>query len=143
MQYEQIAERQYVIRIARGEKVIASLEAFCQQERIKGAFFFGIGAVDQVELAHYSVEDQKYSTKSFNQPLEVTNISGNVAVMGQELIIHAHGTFSDTQMNCIGGHIVEMTVSGTLELILTESAPLSKELDSQTGLKLLDLGNQI
>lgn len=143
MYFDQVAERQYVMRVGRGENVISAIEEFCLQEKITGAFFFGIGAVDQVELAHYDVNAQKYSTKTYNQPLEVTNVSGNIARHDDELIVHAHGTFSDTEMQCLGGHIVEMKVSGTLEIILTETSPLTKLKDDETGLKLLDLSGQI
>ena len=143
MNYEQVGERNFAIRVARGEAVVAALLAFCQQERIKGGFFTGIGAVGELELAHYSVEGKKYSTKQYSQPLEVTNMTGNVSVLDDELVVHTHGTFSDTEMHVVAGHIVEMTVSGTLEIFFTETSPLQKVADEETGLRLFDLGNTL
>lgn len=143
MVYEKFSNNQHVIRIARGERLIASLEKYCIAEKIKGAFFYGIGAADFAELAHYDVETQKYSTKVYNQALEITQLAGNMSLHEGELIIHAHGTFSDTEMRAIGGHIVDLQVSGTLEIFLTETAELNKLTDAETGLKLLDLPNTI
>lgn len=143
MYFEQVADRQYILRIARGENLIKSLENFCAQENITGGFFSGIGAVDKVELAHYDVESQQYSSQKLDQPLEVTNLTGTIAGHHDELIIHAHGTFSDTQMHCLGGHVVDCLVSGTLELLLIETEPLHKVSDPETGLKLLDLNSQL
>ena len=139
MHYEKLAHNQYVLRLARGENVFETLQKFCRQEQIDGAFFFGIGAVDKAELAHYNVETQKYSSKKFDQALEVTNLTGNIALHDKEIVIHAHGTFSDASMHCLGGHVVSLQVSGTLELWLHKSAALSKAIDEETGLKLFNL----
>lgn len=143
MFYEKLATDRFVLRLVRGEKVIPSLEEFCQHEQIEGGFFYGIGAVDQAELAHYNVDTQKYSSKKFDQALEVTNLTGTIALDREGLVIHAHGTFSDTEMHCLGGHVVELRVSGTLELILHTTTTLSKSIDTETGLKLLDLPHQL
>ena len=37
---------------------------------------------------------------------------------------------------CLGGHLIEVTVSGTIELCLTKTAKLTKQFDPETGLKL-------
>jgi predicted DNA-binding protein with PD1-like motif len=139
MHYEVLGQKQYALRLARGEKLMEGLATFCQREQIDGAFFTGIGAVDHAELAHYNVETQKYSTKQFDQALEVTHLTGTISRYEGEIIIHAHGTFSDTNMHCLGGHVVDMQISGTLELWLVKTAALSKLVDSETGLKLLNL----
>lgn len=70
-------------------------------------------------------------------------MTGNVSVLDDELVVHTHGTFSDTEMQVVAGHIVEMTVSGTLEIFFTETSPLQKVADEETGLRLFDLGNTL
>ena len=112
MYYEKLTHNQYILRLVRGENVFETLQKFCRQEQIVGAFFSGIGAVDKAELAHYNIETQKYSSQKFNQALEVINLTGNIALHEGEIIIHAHGTFSDTSMHCLGGHVVSLQVSG-------------------------------
>lgn len=132
-----------VVRVARGEKVVESLAKLVKTEKIDGGYFVGIGATDEVELAHYSVEGKKYSSETFNQPLEITNLTGNIAWFEGEPIVHCHATLSDPQMQCFGGHLVEARISGTLELFLTITDSLKKREDDETGLKLLSLtGNK-
>ena len=138
MEYQKF-EDSYIIRVARGEKIIESLTKLAEEEKILGGFFTGIGAADMIEIAHYSVDNKKYSSKIFNEALEITNITGNISNFENNPVIHCHGTFSDKNMNCFGGHIVEARVSGTLELVLNMVDKLSKKIDPETGLKILDL----
>lgn len=129
----------YVVRLARGEEIMASITQLVKDEDISGGFIFGLGAAKDVQLAHYSVADKKYSSKSFEQPLEITNITGSIAWLNSEPVVHCHVTCSDTQMNCYGGHLVEAVVTGTLELMLLITTKLEKKVDDQTGLKVLNL----
>ena len=46
--------------------------------RIAGGFFFGLGALDRVELANYDVSKKKYSSKKFTQALEMTSLLGSI-----------------------------------------------------------------
>jgi hypothetical protein len=139
MEDKKIDEQTTVLRVKRGERIIASIKKYCQDNKIKGGFFYGIGAVDEVELAHYNVSTKKYSSKKFAHALEMTNITGNIGVFENDLVIHAHATFADHEMNCLGGHLVEAKVSGTAEIFLTLLPTLPKLYDSETGLKLFQL----
>ena len=138
MKFKKINNHFYLIRLSRGEKIIASLESFCQKQKITGGFFFGLGAIDKVELAHYDVEKKKYSSLIFNQPLELTNLSGNIALFKNQLIIHAHATLADKKMRAFAGHLVEGIISGTGEIFLIKTPALKKFFDEGTGLKLFD-----
>lgn len=129
----------YLIRLKRGEKIVATLEDFFKKQKIQGGFFFGIGAVDSVELAHYDVRAKKYSTISFNLPLEMTSLIGNIGIFNKQLIIHAHATFSDKKMQPVAGHLVEATISGTGEIFFIKTRKLEKFFDQETGLKLFHL----
>ncbi|MCL5433216.1 MAG: DNA-binding protein [Patescibacteria group bacterium] len=128
-----------VIRISRGENIINSLKKFCVGQNIQGGFFFGLGAVDAVEIAHYDVSAKKYTSKKFDSSFEMTNISGDVGYANDELIVHAHATFADQEMQVIGGHLVEATVSGTVEIIFFPTEKLNKKYDKDTGLKIFNL----
>ena len=138
MQAKKFDPKNWVIRIERGEKIIETLKIFCQKQEISGGFFFGLGAVDQVELAHYDVGKKKYSSLKFKQPLEMTNITGSIG-QEKELIIHAHATFSDTKMRTLAGHLIEASISGTAEIYFIALPILPKKYDPETGLKLFDL----
>ena len=138
MQIKKLKSNNFFIKIKRGEEVIKSLTSICKEEKINGGFFFGVGAVDQVELAHYDVGKKKYSSLKFNQPLEMVNITGSIG-KEKDLIIHSHAVFSDPQMKTVGGHLVEARVSGTAEIYLVVLPKLRKKYDQETGLKLFAL----
>jgi len=134
MQYKHNGSH-FFIRIIRGEGIIEQLKSLCRKEKINGGFFYGIGAVDRVELAHYNVSSQKYSSLKFTQPLELTSLIGSIGVE-KELIVHAHAVLGNAKMETITGHLVEARVSGTAEIFLLKSGRLNKKLDPETGLKL-------
>ena len=130
----------YFIRLEKGEKIIESLKNFCIKNKVKCGYFFGIGALGKAELAHYIVESKKYTSKAFNQPLEITNMSGNITTMNEEVYLHCHITLSDEEMNAIAGHLKEGTISATCEIVLVKlNAKISRKHDDFIGLNLLDL----
>ncbi len=138
MWYQTIGRQDFILRIKRGELIIASLKNFCHKKKIFGGLFFGLGAVDEVELAHYDVSSKKYSSKKFDQPLEMTNLIGNIAIFKKELILHAHATFSDRKMAPIAGHLVEAKISGTAEVFIKKFPKLNKIYDEESGLKIFN-----
>ena len=141
MNYQKINRQNYIIRLARGERIIASLKKFCQKEKIKGGFFYGLGAVDEAEVAHYDVSTKKYSSKKFNTALEMVNLTGNIGFFQKEIIIHAHASFADKNIQPLAGHLVEAKISGTAEIFLTKTKKLEKFYDQKTGLKLFSFKN--
>jgi len=139
MFFKKLSPKTYLIRIKRGEKIIESLNKFCQKKKIFTGFFYGIGAVDQAEIAHYDVGKKKYSSKKFNLAMEMANITGNIGIFEKGLIIHAHATFSDVNMKALTGHLVEARISGTAEIHLASLPKINKLFDKETGLKLFNL----
>lgn len=141
MQYKKI-NNQIIFKLNKGEKIIESLNNLIAQEKILGAFFYGIGALSNVEIAHYNVTTQRYSTKIFENAMELTNLTGTIGTFENKPLIHAHATLADEAMNSYGGHLVEGTISGTLEVIIYNlDIELKKQVDTETGLKIFDLNS--
>jgi len=133
-------ENTYFIKLERGEKIIESIKDFCSENNIKCGYFSGIGALDEVELAHYIVENKKYTSKVFKQVLEVTNLTGNIATMDNEVYLHCHITLGDEEMKAISGHLKEGKISATCEIILVRlDAEINRKHDELIGLNLLDI----
>jgi hypothetical protein len=144
MQYQSINENTFVIKIKRGEKIIESLQKFCQKEKVVNGFFYGLGAVDWVKLGEYNVSTKKYHEVEFNKEMELTNITGNVADFPDGIIIHSHATVSDHDMQAFGGHLADGRVSGTAEIYLTKfDTNITKKYDEETGLKLMELNETL
>ncbi|MBI2557824.1 DNA-binding protein [Candidatus Woesearchaeota archaeon] len=132
------SDKTYFIRLERGEKIIETLKNFCSKNRIKCGYLSGIGALDEVELAHYVVENRRYTSKTLKQPLEITNMSGNITTMNKEVYLHCHITLSDEKMKAIAGHLKEGIVSATCEIaLITLKGSLERRYDSLTGLNLM------
>jgi len=140
MQLKEInIKKQYIIRLNRGEKIIESLSIFCKKNNIKGGYFIGIGACDELEIAVYDVSKKQYFNKKYKEALEITNLTGTIGLFNKELIIHTHITCGNSKLNAIGGHLIEAKISGTAEIIVYKSNNLSKEIDPETNLKVFSL----
>ena len=128
----------YILKISRGEEIQEAIEEFCKKGAKNGGFFIGIGAVEGVILAHYSVRNKKYSQKEIKEPLELTNLTGNVCFSEGKIIVHSHATFCDKNLKTISGHLVKAKVSGAGEIIFFPfSKKIEKVYDNITGLKLM------
>ena len=130
----------YFIRLERGEKIIETLKNFCSKNKIKCGYFFGIGALDEVELAHYIVENKKYTSKIVKKPLEIINMNGNITTMNKEVYLHCHIMLSDEEMKAIAGHLKEGRISATCEIVMVKlNATIGRKHDDFIGLNLLDI----
>ncbi len=130
----------YLIRLERGEKIIETLKNFCTKNKIKCGYFFGIGALGEAELAHYIVENKKYTSKILKQPLEIINMSGNIALMNKEVYLHCHITLSDEEMKAIAGHLKEGVIAATCEIVLVKlGTTIERKFDDFIGLNLIDI----
>ncbi len=132
----------WMIRLEKGEKLISSLTALIEKEKIKTAWIYGLGAADQVEIGFYDLEKKEYEWKKLDKELEILSLQGNISLIDEGPSIHIHGTFSGGDMQTFGGHVKDLTVSVTCELFLHNwfsSDGITRSLDKDTGLKLLDL----
>lgn len=135
-------ESGFMIKLSRGEKVIASLVSFCESRAIRGGEFAAVGAVKNATLGYYSLAKREYFFKTFPEDMEVASMMGNIAMVEGKPFPHAHAVLSrmDESLSCVGAHLKEAEVAVTLEIYLTPfPVPLSRAYDEETGLKLLSL----
>lgn len=135
-------ESGFVIRLARDEKVMASLTAFCESRGISSGVLQAVGAVKNAEVGYYSLEKREYFFKMFPEDREVAAMMGNIALVEGKPFIHAHVVLSacDETLSCVGAHLKEAEVAVTLEVYLTPfPSAISRAFDESIGLKLLDV----
>ena len=133
-------ENTYFVRLDSGERMLETLKNFCSINKIKCGYFFGIGSLDEAELAHYIVRNKKYTSEKYKQPLEMVNLTGNITTMDNEVYLHCHATLSDVQMEAIAGHLKEGIVGATAEIVLIKlDADINRKHDENIGLNLMDL----
>jgi predicted DNA-binding protein with PD1-like motif len=127
----------YFIRFDKGDEVIEGLKAFAKKEKMKSASFSGLGAAGEILLSFYNLKTKKYEDKPIKKDTEITSLSGNIAWLGKEPIVHCHGNFSDREMKVCGGHVKKLIVSATCEISLwAGSKKIMRKYDPETGLNL-------
>jgi predicted DNA-binding protein with PD1-like motif len=128
----------YVLRLEYGEELREQLEKFCKAQKVSAAWVNALGSSKELELAYYNLEKKKYETKSLREDLEITGVTGNVAIKDGSPFIHIHGTFSNRDMQVVGGHINRCVVSATCEVsIWSAEGKMGRKYDEFTGLHLL------
>ena len=139
MQYKRFVDT-YVIRLEIGDEIIGSLKKLVEKEEIRGGFFYGLGAINNVSLGYFDVEKKEYKEKSFEQDFELTSMVGDVAFSGDKIIVHAHVTLAGEDFKVVAGHLNKATVTATTEVVFNPiEGKLTKKTDPLTGLNLLDL----
>ncbi len=133
-----MAGTNYVVVLAKGDKLMESLRQFVKQSNIATAWLQGLGAAMEVELAYYDLDAQEYKWKAFTGPLEITNLQGNIAQKQGQPVFHIHGTFAQSNYGSVGGHLKELTVGATCEILVQKvDAKLTRQRDDAVGLELL------
>lgn len=128
----------YMLRFDRGEDVIEELKQFCAREEIKAGSLTAIGSAKEVELAYYDVDKKEHSSKLFQEKLEISSVVGNVGMLDGDIIIHAHGVFSNIKMRALAGHINQMVVGATCEVTPYKlNGTVERSHSAEIGLNLM------
>jgi len=130
----------YLVRLIRGEEIITSLTSLAEKEEIQASFLFGLGAVANPKLGYFDLEKKEYLSQVFEGDFEIVNLTGNISLWEGKPFIHAHMTISDQECKAHGGHLFSARIHATGEITIIDfGLPLTRKLDQQIGLKLLDL----
>ena len=132
--------RTFAVVFAAGEEASAGLAAFARRERISGASFTAIGALERVTVGFFDLERQDYRPIEIREQVEVLAMTGNFALTADGPKVHAHLVVGRSDGTAHGGHLLEAIVRPTLEVIVTETpARLHRRLDPVTKLALIHL----
>ncbi len=127
----------FFLRFDRDEEVIQGIKKFCQEKQILAGTFTIIGAAKEILLAYYELKSKTYTDMRLEEDVEITGVTGNIATMEKEIVIHAHGTFSDELFRTYGGHVKKLIISATGEVAITVlQGPMQRKFDKKTGLNL-------
>jgi len=130
----------FVLVFDTGDTVIETLTRFARENSVTAAFFFGIGAFEQVTLAFFDLAKKEYEHISLNEQVEVTSLLGNISMFNGEPKIHAHAVIGKRDGSAHSGHLIDGIVRPTLEVFGTVSkGELRRSLDPITNLPLMDL----
>lgn len=109
----------YVVRAEIGEEIQEALRQFALAVNLKGAFYQGIGALTQVELAFFCTDIKEYDRRFFNEEYELIALMGNLSAHDGVMVPHTHVALGDRNFQTISGHLVRGVVSVTAEILVT------------------------
>ena len=129
----------FVFKLKEDDDLFLSIKNLAQENEITSAMFYLIGAVKKAKFAFY--EGGTYKHIEMNEPMEILSCIGNIATNEQELIMHAHVSFGNSEGNAFGGHLIEGSIIDPLgELFIFElKDDLKRIFDPKTNLTVLDL----
>jgi predicted DNA-binding protein with PD1-like motif len=138
--------RVIVARVKPGSDLLRSLQKIAAEEGItSGVIVSGVGLLRQARLRNckslpeeYPITDGNRTFLSFEKPLEILSISGNVTLAEGEPLVHAHLTLSSVEgdeITVIGGHLIEgCVIFGFSEFAILEleGVEMVKRFDEET-----------
>ncbi|MEA1946861.1 MAG: PPC domain-containing DNA-binding protein [Thermodesulfobacteriota bacterium] len=135
--------RRFIGRLPHGKDLITSIEDFCKASSIQMATFSVIGAVSFATLGAYDQKQQVYATFTQEEPLEIVACTGNVSLLDENPVVHAHIVLGDVEGKTIGGHLFPETIlfAGEIDLQELTGKPLRRAYDDTTGLMLWKLSD--
>lgn len=139
MEYKRIDDV-YVVRLDVGDKIIESLTKLCNDENIRSANVQGLGAVNNVTVGYYSLEEKRYFPKTFEHQFEMVALNGNITRKDGEPYLHLHIALSDENYSFFGGHLNEAVISITAEIyVTTHNGEVNRRVNPETNLNVFDL----
>jgi hypothetical protein len=131
----------HLIRLDRGEDVLAALTGYAAEHGIGAGTIQGIGAVEDVVIGAYSSESWAYSKVALEGEWELLSFQATVALLDGEPFVHPHVVLGDAGGRVRGGHLFEARVAVTGEFtLLSADVRVTREMDERVGLKLWRFG---
>ncbi len=117
MEYRRF-ENKIVLRLDKGDEIIASVMEVAEKEDITLASLTGIGGTDNVTAGVFNTETKSYNKHSFTGTHEITSLTGNINTMDGGKYCHIHITLAGADGKTVGGHLLECVISLTAEIFI-------------------------
>jgi uncharacterized protein len=142
--FSKLGPGRFMIRLEKGDDILASIRGFAAAKKIGAALFEGIGSLNTARLGHYDFTTKNYKYEVFSEDLEILTLSGNVSTMDKLPLPHAHVTLGKRDFSVIGGHLDEGSKANMVEIGLSSlPGKLLKAKDEDVGLNLLQLRRRL
>ena len=130
----------YVLSLDNHVSIVEALTAFCVKKRISAGTVSGIGAISSATFRFLDPVTKKYVDKTFDEQMEITNLTGNLSVKDDKPYLHLHATAGRRDYTCVGGHLLDARVNGACELVVHRFSvnTFGRRFDPETGLNLYD-----
>jgi predicted DNA-binding protein with PD1-like motif len=136
---DQNGQKEYAVIFYKGDEAFSGLVEFAKQYNVTSAHFTAIGAVSAATLAWFDPARKMYKAMPFTGQMEVASMIGDIALYNGKPAIHTHAVLGFPDGTTRGGHVIEMHVRPTLEVMVTvDPKGMQKRFDPETDLTLID-----
>ncbi|OLN24511.1 hypothetical protein DVDV_4160 [Desulfovibrio sp. DV] len=129
-----------LVRLPKGEDLLAALVSFCLEKNITKGHVSLIGFLEKAVLGFYLQDTREYAVRTLDCSTQILSGLGNVSLMEGLPVIHLHLTLLQSDFTTTGGHALPGSILFAGEACITpiEGPCLHRGLDSATGLPLWD-----
>ena len=89
--YKKIGNK-YIVSINNHTEIVKALNAFCKEKGILSGSINGIGAIGELTLRFFNPKTKAYDDKTFREQMEISNLTGNISSMNEQVYLHLHIT---------------------------------------------------
>ncbi len=125
-------------RLRHGADLLDEITGICTDRDIRLGCVEAIGAVTRARIGFYDQEKREYGYYNIDEPLEITNLTGNISIKDNSPFVHAHVTLADSTGRAYGGHLAQGTIVFACECVIEvlEGPAFERGFDRETGLSL-------
>lgn len=135
--------KQYAVIFSVGDEAYSGLLDFAAKYHVTSGHFTAIGALSSVVLAWFDPQKKMYRENPIHEQVEVATMTGDFALYQGKPALHTHIVVARQDGTAYGGHVIEATVSPTLEVFVTvDPVPLQRKHDPSSDLALIDADSQ-
>jgi predicted DNA-binding protein with PD1-like motif len=136
---DQNGHKEYAVVFYKGDEAFSGLVEFAKKYNVTSAHFTAIGAIDAATIAWFNPARKMYKAMTFTGQMEVASMIGDIALYNGKPAIHTHAVIGFPDGTTRGGHVIEMHVRPTLEVMVTvDPIGMQKRFDPETDLTLID-----
>lgn len=129
----------YIVSIADKSSILNTLTDFVTSQQIRAGQITGIGAVNEATLRFFNPDTKKYVDKTFNEQMEVSNLSGNISEVDGKPMLHLHATLGKSDYTALAGHLQDAHVRGASEFFIYPlNSRVVKVKNENVGLNFYD-----
>ena len=137
--YKEVSDYKYVLSLDNHVEISAALAAFCREMDIRAGQITGLGAINEATFRFLDPATKQYVDKTFEEQMEITNLTGNISRKDGDVYLHLHITASRRDYTCVGGHLLTARISGACELVVEDfwdCREIGRQFDEETGINL-------
>lgn len=132
-------ETVYVLSINNRASIADAMTDFVSQNGIGCGSISGLGAVSDATLRFFDPQTKKYVDRTFNDQMEISNLTGNISTMDGKPYLHLHITLGGSNYNAYAGHLLDGHINGAGEFFVTTvDATINRRHSDEMGINLFD-----